>query len=58
MKEKIKRECKRVYDGYQRLVAKVGADRLVHMFLSVAATLIGAMILLRVFVWWPVWWPH
>ena len=37
MKEKIKNICKRVYDGYQRLVAKVGADRLVHLFLSVAA---------------------
>lgn len=55
MKEGIKNICKKVYDGYQKLVAKVGADRLVHMFLSVAATLIGAMILLRVFVWWPVW---
>lgn len=55
MKEGIKNIFKKVYDGYQKLVAKVGADRLVHMFLSVAATLIGAMILLRVFVWWPAW---
>ena len=41
MKEKIKNICKRVYDGYQRLVAKVGADRLVHLFLSVAATVVA-----------------
>lgn len=27
MKEKMKRVCKRVYDGYQRVVALVGADR-------------------------------
>ena len=33
MKEKMKRVCKRVYDGYQRAVATVGADRLVHLFL-------------------------
>lgn len=47
MKEKIKQECKKVYDGYQKLVAKVGADRLVHLFLSVAATVVGALILQR-----------
>lgn len=55
MKEGIKNICKKVYEGYQKLVAKVGADRLVHLFLSVAATLIGAMILLRVFVCMPAW---
>lgn len=47
MKEKIKNICKKVYDGYQKLVAKVGADRLVHLFLSVAATVVGALILQR-----------
>lgn len=47
MKEKIKQECKKVYDGYQKLVAFIGADRLVHLFLSVAATVVGALILQR-----------
>ena len=55
MKERIKKICKKVYDGYQKLVAKVGADRLVHLFLSVCATVVGAMILLRVLVCLPVW---
>ena len=55
MKEKIKRVCKNVYDGYQKWVATVGADRLVHLFLSVCATVVGAMILLRVLVCLPVW---
>lgn len=55
MKEKIKQECKKVYDGYQRLVAKVGADRLVHLFLSVAATVVGALVLCRAFAALPVW---
>lgn len=55
MKEKIKNICKRVYDGYQRLVAKVGADRLVHLFLSVAATVVGTMALCRAFAALPVW---
>lgn len=55
MKEKIKNICKRVYDGYQKLVAKVGADRLVHLFLSVAATVVGAMVLCRTFAALPVW---
>lgn len=55
MKEKIKNICKKVYDGYQKLVAKVGADRLVHLFLSVAATLVGAMVLCRTFAMLPVW---
>lgn len=41
MKEKIKRICKKMYDGYQKLVAKVGADRLVHLFLSVCATVVA-----------------
>ena len=55
MKEGIKNICKKVYDGYQRLVAKVGADRLVHLFLSVAATLLGALVLCRTFAMLPVW---
>lgn len=55
MKEKIKQECKKVYDGYQKLVAKVGADRLVHLFLSVAATVVGALVLCRTFATLPVW---
>ena len=55
MKEKIKNICKKVYYGYQRLVAKVGADRLVHLFLSVAATLVGALVLCRTFAMLPVW---
>ena len=55
MKEKIKDICKKVYDGYQKLVAKVGADRLVHLFLSVAATLVGALVLCRTFAMLPVW---
>ena len=55
MKEGIKNICKKVYDGYQRLVAKVGADRLVHLFLSVAATLVGAMVMCRTFAMLPVW---
>lgn len=55
MKEKIKQECKKVYDGYQKLVAKVGADRLVHLFLSVAATLVGTLALCRAFAALPVW---
>ena len=55
MKEKIKNICKKVYDGYQKLVAKVGADRLVHLFLSVAATLVGALALCRAFAMLPVW---
>lgn len=55
MAENIRKIIQKVYNAYQKAVAFIGADRLVHMFLSVAATLIGAMILLRVFVWWPVW---
>lgn len=55
MKEGIKNMCKKVYDGYQRLVAKVGADRLVHLFLSVAATLVGALVLCRTFAMLHVW---
>lgn len=55
MKEKIKNICKKVYDGYQRLVAKVGADRLVHLFLSVAATVVGTLALCRAFAALPVW---
>ncbi len=55
MKEEIKNICKKVYDGYQKLVAKVGADRLVHLFLSVAATLVGALVLCRTFAMLPVW---
>ena len=55
MKKKIKNICKRVYDGYQKLVAKVGADRLVHLFLSVAATVVGTMALCRAFAMLPVW---
>lgn len=55
MKEGIKNICKKVYDGYQKLVAKVGADRLVHLFLSVAATLVCAMVLCRTFAMLPVW---
>lgn len=55
MKEGIKNICKNVYDGYQKLVAKVGADRLVHLFLSVAATLVGALALCRTFAILPVW---
>lgn len=55
MKEGIKNICKNVYDGYQKLVAKVGADRLVHLFLSVAATLVGALVLCRTFAMLPVW---
>lgn len=55
MKEGIKNICKKVYDGYQRLVAKVGADRLVHLFLSVAATLVGTLTLCRTFAALPVW---
>lgn len=55
MKEKIKNICKKVYDGYQKLVAKVGADRLVHLFLSVAATVVGTMALCRAFAALPVW---
>lgn len=55
MKEKIKNICKKVYDGYQKLVAKVGADRLVHLFLSVAATVVGALALCRAFAALPVW---
>lgn len=55
MKEKIKNICKKVYDGYQNLVAKVGADRLVHLFLSVAATVVGTMALCRAFAMLPVW---
>lgn len=55
MAENIRKIIQKVYNAYQKAVTFIGADRLVHMFLSVAATLIGAMILLRVFVWWPVW---
>lgn len=55
MKEKIKNIYKKVYDGYQKLVAKVGADRLVHLFLSVAATVVGALVLCRTFATLPVW---
>lgn len=55
MKEGIKNICKKVYDGYQKLVAKVGADRLVHLFLSVAATLVGALVLCRTFSALTVW---
>lgn len=55
MKEKIKNICEKVYDGYQKLVAKVGADRLVHLFLSVAATVVGTMVLCRAFAMLPVW---
>ena len=55
MKKKIKNICKRVYDGYQKLVAKVGADRLVHLFLSVAATVVGTLALCRAFAALPVW---
>lgn len=55
MKEGINNICKKVYDGYQKLVAKVGADRLVHLFLSVAATLVGALVLCRTFAMLPVW---
>lgn len=55
MKEKIKNICKKVYDGYQKLVAKVGADRLVHLLLSVVATLVGALVLCRTFAALPVW---
>lgn len=55
MKEKIKRVCKRVYDGYQRVVATVGADRLVHLFLCFAATLLGTLTLCRAFATLPVW---
>ena len=44
-----------MYDGYQRLVAKVGADRLVHLFLSVATTLVGTLALCRAFAMLPVW---
>ena len=55
MNEGIKNICKKVYDGYQKLVAKVGADRLVHLFLSVAATLVGALVLCRTFAMLPVW---
>lgn len=55
MKEGIKNICKKVYDGYQKLVAKVGADRLVHLFLSVAATLVGTLALCRAFAMLPVW---
>ena len=55
MKEKIKRVCKRVYDSYQRLVATVGADRLVHLFLCFAVTVAGTMALCRAFATLPVW---
>lgn len=55
MKEEIKNICKKVYEGYQKLVVKVGADRLVHLFLSVAATLVGALVLCRTFATLPVW---
>ena len=55
MKEKIKQECKKVYDGYQKAVAFIGADRLVHLFLSVATTLVGTMALCRAFAALPVW---
>lgn len=55
MKEGIKNICKNVYDGYQKLVAKVGADRLVHLFLSVAATLVCAMVMCCNFAMLPVW---
>ena len=51
MKEKIKRVCKRVYDGYQRVVALVGADKLVHLFLCFAVT----VALCRAFATLPVW---
>lgn len=55
MKEKIKRVCKKVYDSYQRVVATVGADRLVHLFLCFAVTVMGAMALCRAFATLPVW---
>lgn len=55
MAENIRKIIQKVYNAYQKAVAFIGADRLVHMFLSVAATLIGAMILLRVFVCMPAW---
>ena len=51
MKEKMKRVCKRVYDGYQRVVALVGADKLVHLFLCFAVT----VALCRAFATLPVW---
>ena len=55
MKEKIKRVCKKVYDGYQRVVALVGADKLVHLFLCFAVTVAGTMALCRAFATLPVW---
>ena len=55
MKEKMNRVCKKVYDGYQRVVATVGVDRLVHLFLCFAVTVMGAMALCRAFATLPVW---
>lgn len=47
MAENIRKTIQKVYNAYQKAVAFIGADRLVHLFLSVAATVIGALILLR-----------
>lgn len=44
-----------MYDGYQRVVALVGADRLVHQFLCFAVTVTGTMALCRAFATLPVW---
>lgn len=47
MAENIRKIIRKVYNAYQKAVAFIGADRLVHLFLSVAATVVGALILQR-----------
>lgn len=55
MAENIRKTIQKVYNAYQKAVAFIGADRLVHLFLSVGATVVGAMILRRAFAMFPVW---
>lgn len=55
MAENIRKTIQKVYNAYQKLVAFIGADRLVHLFLSVAATVVGTLALCRAFAALPVW---
>lgn len=55
MAENIRKTIQKVYNAYQKAVAFIGADRLVHLFLSVAATVVGTLALCRAFAALPVW---
>lgn len=55
MAENIRKIIRKVYNAYQKAVAFIGADRLVHLFLSVAATVVGTMALCRAFAALHVW---